>query len=86
MTLTVAEAVILGIILSANNVGIGFSLGMTGIPLMPAMSITLLLSLLFLTLGNRLGTSRTLQLFAVIADPLSGILLICLGILELFVR
>lgn len=80
---TLTEVVALGIMLSMNNIGIGFGTGMAGITMLPTMIVTLSLSLLFMTLGNRLGASRLLRSVAVVADPLSGILLICLGVLEL---
>ena len=79
---TRSEVLLLGVLLSLNNIGIGFGTGMTGIPMMPTMIVTLFLSLTFLILGNRLGTSRILTIIATIADPLSGLLLICLGLLE----
>ena len=82
-TLTLTEIVILGIMLSMNNIGIGFGTGMAGIAMMPTMIVTLLLSLLFMTLGNRLGEAKWIGSIAKIADPLSGFLLMCLGLVEL---
>ncbi len=81
-TLTLAEACILGITLSLNNMGIGLSASITGLPLLPTSVITLLFSIAFLMAGNRLGCCRLLQLTKKAADPVSGLLLIILGICQ----
>ena len=80
VALTIAEASFLGITLSANNMGIGLSASIAGLSLAPAAIVTFLCSFLFLLAGNRLGRCRVLQLAEHYADPISGILLIILGL------
>lgn len=77
------ETLILSMTLSANNIGIGLSASMAGLPLLPSAIATFVCSLIFLLAGNRLGRSHFLQILGCAADPLSGLLLIGLGILQL---
>lgn len=77
------ETLILSLTLSVNNIGIGLSASMAGLPLLPAAAMTFGCSALFLLGGNRLGQSRFLCLIGNAADPISGVLLIGLGILQL---
>lgn len=77
------QTFILSLSLSANNIGIGLSASMAGLPLLPAAVMTFLCSALFLLWGNRLGGSRLLRLTGSAADPISGLLLIGLGIIQL---
>lgn len=81
------ELLLLGIALSANNMGIGIGASMAGIPLLAASFFTLLCSVCFLKLGNclgnRLGRCKFLGIADRFADPLSGLMLILLGICQL---
>lgn len=77
------ETLILSLTLSMNNIGIGLSASMAGLPLLPAAVMTFGCSALFLLCGNRLGQSRFLRLIGNAADPISGLLLIGLGIMQL---
>lgn len=77
------ETFILSLTLSLNNIGIGLSASMAGLPLLPAAVMTFCCSALFLFCGNRLGQSRFLRLIGNAADPISGLLLIGLGIIQL---
>lgn len=85
--LTRRELLLLGIALSANNMGIGIGASMAGIPLWAASFFTFLCSMCFLgmgnCLGNCLGQLKFLRLADRFADPLSGLLLILLGICQL---
>lgn len=78
-----AETFFLSMTLSLNNIGIGLSASMAGLPLLPAAVTTFLCSALFLLCGNRLGQSRFLRLIGSAADPISGLLLIGLGMIQL---
>lgn len=82
-TLSIKETVLLGAALSVNNMGIGIGASIAGLTLVPTAILTLLFSLLFLYLGNRLGKIRLLRIADNLADPISGLLLIGLGIYEL---
>lgn len=84
LRLTLLEVLGLGVSLSLNNIGIGLSASIAGLTLLPAAIATLICSLLFLFSGNRLGRSRSLQLFGAAADPISGILLMLLAFLQIF--
>ncbi len=82
--LSLPQLLALSLTLSVNNIGIGLSASMAGLPLLPASISTFACSLLFLFSGNRLGKSRLLRLAGDMADPLSGALLIALGMVQLF--
>lgn len=82
--LYVTEIFLLSLTLSANNLGIGLSASMAGLGLAPAATATFVCSVLFLYIGNCLGRSRLLQMIGSLADPISGFLLIGLGIIQLF--
>lgn len=84
LRLSLPEVLGLGVSLSLNNIGIGLSASIAGLTLFPAAVATLVCSLLFLFAGNRLGRSRPLQVFGAAADPVSGILLILLAFLQVF--
>lgn len=79
------EIIIIGILLSANNMGIGFSASIAGLPFLSTALATLLFSILLLFFGNRLGQSKHLQLPEPLADILSGALLVILGICQLVI-
>lgn len=83
-SLTVSEVLLLSFTLSANNLGIGLSASIAGLTLIPAATATCICSILFLYLGNRLGRSRLMRLIGGLADPISGILLISLGLIQYF--
>lgn len=82
--LGLTEVFALSLTLSLNNLSAGLSASLAGMPLLPASVSTLACSVLFLLLGNRLGVSSLLQLAGKTAQPLSGILLIGLGLLQIF--
>lgn len=78
------EVFALSLTLSLNNLSAGLSASLAGLTLVPAAVSTLACSVLFLFAGNRLGRSPVLQLAGKCADPLSGGLLIGLGIMQFF--
>lgn len=84
-SLTTAQILLLSVTLSANNLGIGLSASIAGLALIPAATATCICSVLFLYLGNRLGRSRLMGLIGGLAEPLSGVLLISLGLIQFFV-
>ena len=83
--LTMLQLFLLSLTLSVNNLGIGLSASMAGLTLIPAAVATGVCSVLFLYLGNRLGRSRLLQLIGNFSEPISGVLLIGLSLIQLFV-
>lgn len=81
--LSFAEVFTLSLTLSLNNLGIGLSASLAGLSLLPTAVATLICSVLLLFLGNQLGRCRLLQLAGTTAEPVSGILLIGLGFVQL---
>ena len=82
--LSLSQTVALGCALSMNNIGIGFSASITGLPFLPASISTFFCSFGFLSLGSRLGRSALLQQAGEYTDPISGLLLILLGLCQLY--
>lgn len=83
-SLHLTEVFLLSFTLSVNNMGMGLAASIAGLPLLSAAAATALCSILFLFVGNRLGKSRIFHFIENCSDPLSGVLLIGLGILQLF--
>lgn len=83
-SLHLTEVFLLSLTLSANNMGMGLAASIAGLPLYSAAAATVLCSILFLFAGNRLGKSHLFLFIEALSDPLSGALLIGLGILQLF--
>ncbi len=82
-TLSLAEVFTLSLTLSLNNLGIGLSASLAGLSLLSTAAATFACSVLLLFLGNQLGRCRLLQLAGTAAEPVSGILLIGLGLVQL---
>ncbi len=82
--LSVRETLVLSLVLSVNNIGIGLSASMAGLPMASAAAMTFLCSAVLLVSGNRLGQSPFLRRVGAAADPISGFLLIGLGVMQLF--
>lgn len=82
--LSLFQTLVLGCALSMNNIGIGFSASITGLPVLPASISTFFCSFGFLALGRRLGRSVFLQQIGEYTDPVSGLLLILLGLCQLY--
>lgn len=79
-----AEVFTLSLTLSLNNLSAGLSASLAGLTLLPTAVSTLICSIFFLLSGNRLGRNPVLQLAGRAADPLSGALLIGLGLVQFF--
>ena len=82
--LAIGEVIFLSLSLSVNNLGIGLSASIAGLTLIPAAVTTGSCSVLFLLVGNRLGKSRLLHLIGGLADPISGLLLVGLSLIQFF--
>lgn len=82
--LSLTEVFTLSLTLSLNNVSAGLSASLAGLSLAPTAVATFACSVLFLFSGSRLGRSPVLQLAGRAADPLSGVLLIGLGLVQIF--
>ncbi|MEA4987676.1 MAG: manganese efflux pump [Anaerovorax sp.] len=79
------ESVILGITLSVNNMGLGIGASITGLNIFFTSIAAFVCSFFFLYLGNKIGNSRVLQTISRYAEPLSGLIIIGLGILEIYI-
>lgn len=79
-----AEVFTLSLTLSLNNLSAGLSASLAGLTLVPTAIATFACSVSFLSAGNRLGGCHALQLAGCLAEPLSGLLLIGLGLVQLF--
>ncbi len=82
--LKLAEVFALSLTLSLNNLSAGLSASLAGLTLLPTAVSTMVCSVLFLFSGNRLGQNPVLRFAGRAADPISGALLIGLGIVQLF--
>lgn len=82
--LKLTEVLVLSLTLSLNNLSAGLSASLAGLTLLPAAVSTLACSVLFLFAGNRLGRNPVLQLAGKGAEPISGGLLIGLGVMQFF--
>lgn len=82
--LRLSEVLTLSLTLSLNNLSAGLSASLAGLALVPTAIATFVCSVLFLSCGNRLGSHPALGLIGRAADPLSGALLIGLGMVQLF--
>ncbi len=80
----IKESFFLGFILALNCLTIGFSAGMTGIPsLLTSISIGFF-SLLSISIGVKLGNKVGNTLFGKHSNRIAGLLLILIGLVEIF--
>lgn len=84
-TLTRTEALILGLALTLNNIGLGIGASITGLPVISTALCSFLFSLFFLYIGNLIGRSKLAELVGEFAEPLACLLMIGLGVYELFI-
>ena len=83
--LTTRQALVLGAALAANNMALGAGAGITGVAPLPAALASLLCGLLFLYVGNRLGRLCTGGKLVAGAQAGAALLMVALGIYEMFV-
>lgn len=77
------ELIPLACALAANNMGLGVGAGIAGLGLWATALASCLCSVLFLYCGNRLGKERLSGVIGAYAEPISGIMMIALGLYEL---
>lgn len=78
------EAVTLGFALSLNNFGLGVGASATGINIYLTTVFTFILSILCILIGVEIGKRYISQTFKQYADLISGIVILFLGLYELF--
>ncbi|MPQ44104.1 sporulation membrane protein YtaF [Clostridium tarantellae] len=79
------EAILLGIGLNINNLGTGIGACITGLNIYLTTFIVFISSFVFIVLGYILGNKLLSNLFGKISTLISGILIIILGLYELFI-
>lgn len=79
------DSILVGFALAVNNIALGIGAGITGLLVLPTAFCSFLFSLFFLSLGNQIGLSKLSALIGRLAEPLANLLMICLGVYELFV-
>lgn len=77
------DMLFLGLALAVNNAAMGIGASFGGIPILLTSSLTLLLAMLFLALGNGLGTRWAPACLQTCGDLCSGIIIIFLGFVSL---
>ena len=83
--LKLPEILLLGFLLTLNNIGLGIGASMTGLKVAPTAFCSFMVSLIFLSLGNRIGRSHFALLIGRAAEPLANMFMIGLGIYEMFI-
>ncbi len=80
-----AEAFVVGVGLTMTNVVTGFAAGMMGLNIVLLTLVTMLFSVLAIWLGRGAGNSRAFRWIGRYSSTVSGLLLIGIGVLEIFV-
>nr|WP_315021139.1 manganese efflux pump [uncultured Aminipila sp.] len=79
------ESVILGFVLSINNAGLGIGASITGLNIVVTAIVSFVFSFMFIYLGNKLGNSWGASIIGKYAELVSGIIIIFLGCLEIYI-
>lgn len=81
----IRETVILALALTINNLGLGIGASIAGFNIAATTLCTFVISLAFIFLGYRLGKGYLSAFFGKYSGLISGIIIIALGIFEMFV-
>lgn len=84
-TIDLKEAITLGVALALNNIGLGIGASITGLNVTLTSFLTLAFSITTIPLGYILGKKFLSQFLENKSDIISGIIIILLGIYELFI-
>lgn len=79
------EALTLGLALALNNIGLGIGASITGLSISLTCSLTLIFSLTAIPLGFIIGKKFLSSILENKAEIISGIIIILLGVYELFI-
>lgn len=82
-TISIKEAIIIAFALTINNMGMGIGASISGMQLIPTSIATLLICMVFLYAGNKIGRLRVPGALKRWAEPASGMILIVLGLYEI---
>ena len=84
-SMPLASLIALSMALTLNNLGLGFGAGITGLNPFLTSILTFFFSLFFLTAGMAAGKKFLSDIFGKYAVLISGLLILILGIYELFI-
>ncbi|MBZ9686909.1 sporulation membrane protein YtaF [Clostridium estertheticum] len=84
-TIEFKEAIVLGIILCINNIGLGIGASISGLNIYITSLSSLIFSILFIKLGYYFGSIVTSGKLAKYSEIISACVIILLGIYELFI-
>ena len=84
-TIEFKEAIILGIILCINNIGLGIGASISGLNIYLTSLSSLIFSILFIKLGYYFGNIVSSGKLAIYSETISACIIILLGIYELFI-
>lgn len=84
-TIDFKEAIILGFILSINNIGLGLGASLLGMNIYLTSLSSLIFSILFIKMGYFIGEKVFSSKLSDYAEKISACVIILLGILELFI-
>lgn len=79
------EAITLALALSLNNLGLGIGASISGLNIVVIALFTFIFSIITITIGYILGNSYLSKIFGKYATLISGIIIIVLGLYEIFV-
>jgi len=79
------ELIVLGVALSINNMGLGVGASITGLNLLLTSFASFLCSFFLLYFGNEIGNGRMAHMVGKYAEPISGLIIILLGVLEIYI-
>ena len=75
----------LALVLMINNMGFGIGANIAGLPIILTSLCTLIFSMVLLIIGVKIGLTFTNNRLGAYSELISGILIVILGIYELFV-
>ena len=78
------QAVILGMALAVNNVGLGIGASISGLGAIPTSIGSLCFSMVFLTVGNHAGKRWLSGFIGCYAEPIASAVMLILGLYEMF--
>lgn len=81
----IKESLILSFALTINNLSVGIASSITGVSISLSVFFNFIITILSIYLGHYLGNTYLSKLFGKYSNLISGVLLIILGIYELFI-
>jgi putative sporulation protein YtaF len=82
-TIELKESIIIGIALSMNNFGLGIGASIIGLNIIVCTLLSFIFSMVFIQSGYQIGDSIISKFIRMYAEPISGLIIIFLGIYTL---